>query len=259
MFKPNVNFTGTSTASTIELTKGSVLIVIDSWNLNGLLPSSTIESVYYNGGVLISDRISNYATGKEPSVNEYAIGYYNPATINIKLPSPADRNKKNLWLNWDGDTSANSASFLPVTDCADIGCSASPTIEVWTDSIIDPAFFLWFTIVRVKTPTSKKLFMVANAAHYVASRSGTYPDKLPDRFLPKDALIAFKSFTGTTADQMNLDHAYLSLENTGVIKYDLSKTNPNILTKPMFINSWGKDWNDDVSIFSHEYEPLNNL
>jgi hypothetical protein len=27
----------------------------------------------------------------------------------------------------------------------------------------------------------------------------------------------------------------------------------------MFINSWGKNWSDDVSILSHEYEPLNDL
>jgi hypothetical protein len=258
-FNPNINFTGTSSASTIELTKGSVLIVIDSWNINGLLPSATIEPVYYNGGVLIADRISNYATAKEPSVNEYAIGYYNPATINIKLPSPADRNKKNLWLNWDGDTSANSASFLPVTDCADIGCSASPTIEIHNGFKKEEHYFEFFyTLVSVRTPTSKRLFMIANNGIMERDLSIGYPDEIPLKFRPKNEYIAFKSFRGITPDNTAATDSYMMgyVYNDGNLHIDLRNPRGNV---PMFVNSAGGDWLNDYKTQIAEYEPLNNL
>jgi hypothetical protein len=259
-FKPTIDFTGPSTTSTVELTKGSMFIVIDAWTLNGLLPSSTLESIFYNGGVLISDRITNYATGKEPSVNEYAIGYYNPASVQIKLPSPADRNKKNLWLNWDGDTSANSASFLPVTDCVDIGCTSSPEIDVLEGYVEETGFYKFFyTLICVKTSVSKKLFMVANNGIMEGDLSKDYYDKIPLKFRPQSSFIAVKSFHGTTPDNTSIYDSFMfgSIHSDGHLHIDVRNQRGNV---PMFINSVdGDNWSNDYKLQISEYTPLNDL
>jgi hypothetical protein len=256
MFKPNVNFTGTSTASTIELTKGSVLIVLDAWNLNGLLPSSTVESIFYNGGVLISERISNYATAKEPSINEYAIGYYNPASLKINIPDDQHKNIPNQVLIWDnGGSGAPSASFREIDSCESIGCSTAPEIEYWSfERNVGDTYLVFGGLLRIKTPTMKKLYILSQSAFVVKSASVDVPDLVPLRFRPKNT-ASVGGYTGISWD--NRDQ-WINIDPNGNVAYHIVKLDDHG-NNGMFVRRWDNQFNYDTQIQFKEIEPLNDL
>jgi hypothetical protein len=195
--RSQVTFFSKPGLNNINLAAGSMLIIgASDWQLKGV---NDTDSIFYNGGVLISNQMkSGIDNSREPGQDIRAIGYYS-AYNSVSIAKPPTTGGPYV-LGLVGNGKDEASWYLP--DCNAWGCDTftieSPAIFTYVPPTGDPEaywydFKWWFWRIMVNGKCKKiilqgrwfKTLQNVSMSRDITPNEG----KIPDKYLPNDNII----------------------------------------------------------------------